>query len=179
MKRSHQVVAGIAAALSLAAAAAFAHPEGGMGPGFGPGAGAGMGPGMGPMGSMMGRHGMAGRMAGANPAAIIDSHLADLKAELKIGTAQEAAWQSFAGKARQQAETMQAMRGKMLDATGTAPERMAQRTEAMKQQIANMETMSAALKDLYAVLTPEQKAIADQHVGMMGGRRMAFARPGR
>lgn len=108
---------------------------------------------------------------------MVDSHLADLKTALKITTAQEGAWQAFATKAKQQAETMQAMRGKMQDATGTAPERMAQRTEMMKQHLGSMETMTAAVKDLYAVLTPEQKAIADQHFGMMGGKRMGFAKP--
>jgi len=38
-----------------------------------------------------------------------------------------------------------------------------------------------AFKDSYAVLTPEQKALADQDLGfgMMGGRGMAFNRPGR
>lgn len=38
-----------------------------------------------------------------------------------------------------------------------------------------------AFKDLYAILTPEQKAPAGQRFGsgMMGGWRMAFSRPGR
>ncbi len=63
MKRSHKVVAGIAAALALGTAVVvFAHPGAGFGPGFGPGAGARMGPGMGP--GMMMRGGFAAPMAG-------------------------------------------------------------------------------------------------------------------
>lgn len=160
MKRNHHVVAGIAAALSLAAAAAYAHP------------GAGMEPGMGHMGGM-GQHGMAG----GNHAAMADSHLAELKATLKITTAQEGAWQAFATKAKQQAQTMQARHSKMQEAAGTAPERMARHIEMMKQHIGDMEAMTAALKDLYAVLTPEQQALADQHFAKMHGPQAAHGRP--
>jgi hypothetical protein len=35
-----------------------------------------------------------------------------------------------------------------------------------------MATMTDALKDLYAALTPEQRTIADQHFSMMGAGRM-------
>ncbi len=53
----------------------------------------------------------------------------------------------------------------------SAPELLAQRTERMKQGVASMETMTAAVKDLYGVLTPEQKTLADQQLarGPMGG----------
>ena len=67
---------------------------------------------------------------------------------------------------------MQAMRAQMQQDTGTAPERMAQRATAMQQRAAGMATMTNAFGALYAVLTPEQKAIADQNVGMMGHRGM-------
>jgi Spy/CpxP family protein refolding chaperone len=125
--------------------------------GYGPGAGRG-GPG-----------------GWSNPAAAVEGHLAALKVELKITPDQATAWQAFTAKARQQAETMPARRAQMfaqMSATNqTAPERLAQRTEFAKQHIAGMETMSAAVKDLYGVLTPEQKAIADQQLvrGPMGG----------
>ena len=98
--------------------------------------------------------------------------MSDLKAQLKITTAQEAAWQAFAAQAKAQAASMQAMRAQMQQDTGTAPERMAQRTTAMQQRAAGMATMTNAFGALYAVLTPEQKAIADQNVGMMGHRGM-------
>jgi len=160
MKKTHAVVAGVIAGVSLVVAAvAYAQPFGGMGPGFGPRMG--MGPGHGPR-------------AGVDPATMIDSHLGDLKALLKITTTQEAAWQAFATAAKQQAAGMQAMRAQMLAPAGTAPERMAQRTTAMQQRAAAMGTMTTAFNALYAVLTPEQKTIADENFGRMGPRAMRF-----
>ena len=160
MKRTHTLVAGVVAAVALAfAAATYAQPYGGMGQGFGPGMGMGYG---------------HGPMAGFDPAAMADSHLSDLKAQLKITAAQEAAWQTFATQAKQQAASMQAMRGQMQAGTGTAPEQMGQRAAAMQQRAAGMATMTNAFGTLYAALTPEQKAIADQNVGMMGHRGMRF-----
>jgi len=111
----------------------------------------------------------------SNPAAAVEGHLAALKVELKITPDQDTAWKTFTDKARQQAETMPAQRAQMfaqMQATDqSAPDRLAQRTAFAKQRIANMETMTAAVKDLYAVLTPEQKTLADQQLarGPMGG----------
>ena len=162
MTRTHTLIAGLVAGVALAVAAAtYAQPYGGMGQGFGPGMG--MGHGHGPM-------------AGVDPAAMADSHLSDLKAQLKINASQEAAWQAFATQAKAQAASMQAMHVQMQQDTGSAPERMAQRTTAMQQRAAGMATMTNAFNALYAVLTPEQKAIADQNVGMMGHRGMGFGR---
>lgn len=172
MKRTHKFVAGVIATMALGlAAAAYAHPGGGagFGPGFGPCAGDGPGMGYGPRGEMVGPRGMAGHRAGFDPAANVDSRLAHLKSELKITAEQDGAWQAFAAKAKKQGEDMQAARSKIPQAAASAPERMGQYTEVMKQRLAGMETMAAALKDLYAVLSPEQKAIADRHVGGMGG----------
>jgi purine nucleoside phosphorylase len=67
---------------------------------------------------------------------------------------------------------MHAMHGQMHQDSVTAPERMAQHATAMQQRGAAMAAMSTALGSLYAVLTPEQKAVADQHVGMMGQHGM-------
>jgi LTXXQ motif family protein len=155
MKRINAVIAGVVAGVSLAVAAVtYAQPSGGMGPCSGHQMG--MGPGHGPM-------------AGVDPATMIDSHLGDLKAQLKITTAQEAAWQTFTTAAKQQATGMQGMHTQMQQSAGGAPERMAQLTAAMQQRAAGMATMTNALKELYAALTVEQRTIADQHFGMMGG----------
>jgi Spy/CpxP family protein refolding chaperone len=158
MKKIHAIVAGLVGGASLAVAAVtYAQPSAGMGPCAGHASG--MGPGH-------------GAMAGVDPATMIDSHLGDLKAQLKITTAQEAAWQTFTTTAKQQATGMQAMHTQMQQGTGTAPERMAQRTAAMQQRVDSMATMTNALKDLYAALTPEQRIIADQHFSMMGSGGM-------
>ena len=47
----------------------------------------------------------------------------------------------------------------------TAPERMELRNKAMKQRQEQMEKSTVVFKDLYAALTPEQKALADQRFG--------------
>ena len=106
MKRTHSLIVGVAAAVALAVAGAtYAQPFGGMGPGYGPGMG--MGHGYGPGMGMGPGH---GPMAGVDHAAMADARLSDLKSQLKITTAQEAAWQTFAAQAKAQAAGMQATR---------------------------------------------------------------------
>jgi LTXXQ motif family protein len=190
-----------AAALAASGAVVYAQPAGpgagwqdcpgaaggpgaGRGPmGYGPGAGRGgpgmmgYGPGAGRGGPGMMHHGPGAGRGGmwSNPAAAVEGHLAALKVELKITPEQESAWKTFTDKARQQAETMPARRAQMIaqmQATDqSAPDRLAKRTEFAKQRIASMETMTAAVKDLYAALTPEQKTLADRQLahGPMGG----------
>ncbi len=151
--------------------------------GYGPGAGRGgpgmmgmmgYGPGYGRGGPGM-RGGGPGSGPGFSPSAMVDGRLAALKSELNITADQESAWQAFATKAKDQVESRQALRGQAAAQAQTAPERFAQRAEFAKQRAANIESMSAAVKDLYAALTPEQKAVADQRLafagmGPMGGR---------
>ena len=161
MKATRTIIPAIVTAVALAAAGiSYAQPYGAMGYGMGPRMG--MGPGHGPAAAM-------------NPEAMADAHLGNLKAQLKITTGQEDAWQTFVTQAKQQAATMQTMRAQMQAGTGTAPERMAQHTAAMQQRAAGMATMTDAFTALYAVLTPEQKTIADQNVGMMGHRWQGFS----
>ena len=163
MKRTRSLIAGVVAGVALAVtAASYAQPYGGMGYGHGPGMGM-MGPGH-------------GRMAGVDHAATADARLSDLKAQLQITTTQEGAWQAFVAAAKQQAASMQAMRAQMQTNAGTGPEQMGQRATAMQQRAAGMATMANAFGALYAVLTPDQKAIADQHVGSMGHHGMGFGR---
>ena len=189
MSNTRKMLMGIAAAAALVTASTltYAFPPG-YGPGAGPCAEVGRGPGMmgwgggpgmmgnGPRGpGMMGYGGMGPRGGwgpgrGAGPAANADAHLAFLKSELKITPEQEAAWQAYAGQMKQRAESMQALFAQPGTPAQSAPERASQRAEFAKQRAATMESASAALKNLYAVLTPEQKAIADQH---FGGPRMA------
>lgn len=199
MKRVTKLAIGAVTALTLgvATAAVSAHPYGdgpgwgmGQGPGYGPGAGMGhgYGPGMGHMGPMgrghmgygpMG-HGM-GPQGSGNPEAAAEWRLSSLKSDLKITAAQEPAWKVYADQTKQQADAMQKLMASMHgSAQATAPERLDLRNQIMKQRQEQMAKGTAAFKDLYAVLSPEQKALADQRVGfgMMGGRHMAFNRPG-
>lgn len=186
MKRATKLTIGIGTALTLGLAAAVVNaqpfgygPGAGMGPGpgygmgmaYGPGPG--MGRGMGPMGFGPGRG--IGPQGYANPAAMADARLAYLKSELKITSGQEAAWKSFADQAKQQAEAMQALRTTVQGSTqATAPERLELRNQIMKKRQEQMEKSTAAFKDLYAALTPEQKTFADQRVGGGPGHGPGF-----
>jgi len=135
---------------------------GGYGPGYG------MGPGM--MYGYGGGYGMGPQaMFGGYPGNADDS-LAALKSELGITAKQDAAWQAFVDNTKKQNENRQAWFEKMQEAhsAGSAPELLAQQTEWMKQRQTEMASNAAALKNLYATLTPEQKAIADQRFGGVG-----------
>ena len=192
MRNTRKILVGAIAAAALAASSALVYAQP-AGPGAGwrdPGAAGGPGADRGAMGyghgAGHGGHGMKHHGAGAghsgrwsNPAAAVEGHLAALKVELKITPDQDTAWKTFTDKARQQATIMIARRdARRAQMSSTAPatpqpapERLAQRTEFAKQRIAAMETMTAAVKDLYNVLTPEQKTLADQQLarGPMGG----------
>jgi Spy/CpxP family protein refolding chaperone len=187
MKLNTKIVAGAVAALALTAAGlSLAHPGGGygmgygMGPGYGMhgGMGYGMGPGtgMGPgagMGPGMG-YGMGPGMGAAGPEgeAALAGSLAALKTELKITPAQETAWTTYEKQTRQQAESMQAMHQQMQEqmhgqqAAGKTPADFeALRAAMFKLRQANAEARAVVVKDLYAVLTTEQKAVADRRLG--------------
>jgi Spy/CpxP family protein refolding chaperone len=154
MKRTAKIAVGVGAALALGLSAALVSAQP-----YGPGAGPGWGPGH--MGAM-GYGGMGPRGYG-DPAAAAESRLAAQKAELKITDKQEAAWQAYAAQVKKGAESMQATRTAIQSSTAnTAPERLALHNELMKQRVAQSEATTAALKNLYAVLTPEQRAILDR-----------------
>lgn len=182
MKRTTKIAlaAGTALTLGLAASMVNAHPYGpGGGYGYGAGPGYGMGYGMhgygpGAQGDGMGRGpGMHGR--GMGPQGMFnrgtaEDRLAGLKSALGITAQQETAWQAFVKSAKQRDESRQAWSAKMRDAraAATLPERLAQRDEMFKQHQAERQATTAALTELYAALTPEQKTIADRRFGGFG-----------
>ncbi len=183
MKSTRKILIGVmaVAGLATATAIAYADPSGGFGPGQGACRDGGPGPGMmrggwggGPMMGPGMMRGGPGRGPGFSPSAMVEGRLAALKSELNITANQESAWQAFATKAKQQVESMQARRAQAVAPLQTAPERLAQRTEFAKQRAANVEAMSAAVKDLYDALTPEQKALADQRLAFGGMRAAQF-----
>jgi len=204
MTNTRKILAGVAVAAGFAVATTmvYAAPPAGYGPGSGGCAYSGAGPGMagagawggGPMGrgmmgsgsgprggygpGMMGGGGFGPGAAGGGPAvnmdARMDARLSFLKTELKITSDQQAAWDAYATQAKAQAAAMQAFRAQPPSTAQTATERIDQRAERATLRAEQMKVMSAAVKDLYAALTPEQKAVADQH---FGGPRMSQAGP--
>lgn len=192
MKITRKLVASAIAAAGIAAAAiAYADPPAGFGPGSegcafggaGPGAmgyggrGGGYGPGMmgsggpgggygpGMMGGGWGPRGGFGPGAGAGPVARQDARLAFLKEELKITADQQAAWDAYATAVKAQAAAMEAFHAQAPAANVTPGERIEQHANFAKLRADQMTALSAAVKDLYAVLTPEQKTTADQYFG--------------
>jgi hypothetical protein len=171
------LVAGTVLTLGLAGTVVNAHPEGwggaagyGMGPGMGMGHGYGMGPGdhmgwghgMGPgMGHGYGM-GFGGLMHG--PASAVGERLEDMKSALGITSEQQSAWQGFADSVRKEAANRQEWFERMHESSSprTAPDWYAERAATMKQHAADLESVGAALKNLYGALTPEQRSTLDQ-----------------
>lgn len=191
MKNTRTLLVGMLAAAGIAGAAAiaFAEPPGGFGPGmmgYGARGGGHMGPGMmgygGPQGhgpGMMGGWGPGGGFgpgAGSGPVAHQEARLAFLKSELKITADQEPAWEAYTKQAKARAETMESFRTQPPAIAQSTPERLEQRAEFAKQHAQQLTAASAALKDLYAVLTPEQKAIADRYLGGMHVAQRGYGR---
>jgi hypothetical protein len=186
MKTTSKIIASVAAAVALAAAgAALAQPGWGPGMGYGPGMGMGYGgggPGMGYGGGMGGGWGPGmgggwgagmgygpgmgrGWGGGFDTPAVAAARMAELKAQLKITSGQEAAWKAYEAAATQQAAAMQAMHTLMQSQfqaaqSGTAnPDFATQRLALMAQRDSARAASSAALRDLYAALTPEQRTL--------------------
>ena len=98
-------------------------------------------------------------------------HAAKLRAELKITAQQEPAFAAFlaAGKPAGRAGARIGADRAALAAL-PAPQRLQQHIERQKQRTARMEARLAALNNLYAVLTPEQKQVLDNKAMRMGGK---------
>lgn len=98
-------------------------------------------------------------------------HAAKLRAELKLTAQQEPAFAAFlaAGKPMQRPDARTGGERASLAAL-PAPQRMQQRIERQKQRTARMEARLAALNNLYAVLTPEQRQVFDTKAMRFGGK---------
>jgi len=181
MKTTTKIIAATLTVASLAAVSIVsAHPGGGygmayeqgMGPGagmmeqgYGMGRGAGMGPGL-----------AMGGMPGFDSPAVTTARLGDLKTTLKITPAQEPAWATYLAQVQQQAQTRQAFHAAML-AQAQDPkvtiDHNAQHEAMTKLFAAQTEARNA----LYAVLTPEQKAVLERPQGLGHGRHMGWQAP--
>jgi Spy/CpxP family protein refolding chaperone len=148
----------VAVGLALGAAVVIAQPYG-----YGYGMGGGM-MGGGP-GFMMGG-GMGPGMMGFN----VEDRLAAQKSALKITAEQEKAWSAYAAAVKSQSETVLAQHEAMWkSAPSSSAERYEQHSKFMQQRAQTHEALSAAYKELYSALTPEQRTAADQGFGYGGG----------
>ena len=143
----------ILAGLAIAALSASVYARGGEDCGYG------------------GHGGMMGRDS-AKMEKYHEEHLAKLHDKLKLTAQQEPAWKKFSANNPMADKSLRPDPAEM--AKLNAPQRMEKGLEHMKTMEAKMTEHLAALKEFYAVLTPEQQKTFDEHTpgfGDRGGRR--------
>jgi hypothetical protein len=120
---------------------------------------------------MMGMMGMMGEDM-APGARHLEGRLAFLKTELKISDAQAPQWDAFAAAERDNAKAMNDMHRQFRPSEGapkTLPERLTLQEKGLAAHLDAFRKTAMALENLYKVLTPDQKKIADEIVvGPMG-----------
>jgi LTXXQ motif family protein len=119
------------------------------------------------MGMMMGGGPMMGMM-GAGP--MMEGRLAYQKAELDISDAQAAAWDNYVAAFKTRGAAMQSMHADMMQImqSGNAIARLDAHIKAMETMVDSLKALKPATEALYAVLTDDQKAKADQLLGGCG-----------
>lgn len=154
MKRATKIAVAVGLALGLGTAVVVAQPYGG---------GGGM---------------MGGRMMGGGPGMMggggynVEDRLTAQKSALKITPEQEDVWKAYADVAKKQADVRFAQHEAMWkSAPSSSAERYELHSKFMAQRAEQHEALSTAYKSLYAVLTPEQRAVADQRGGFGYGPR--------
>ncbi len=96
---------------------------------------------------------------------------AELHNKLKLSAAQEPAWNTFVERMKPGASPVRPDRAEMEKLP--APERMEKMLSLMNQGEKKMAERTAAVKDFYAVLTPEQQKIFNEQFAI--GRHRRFA----
>lgn len=115
---------------------------------------------------MMGQQGAMGL-----PLEHVEGRIAFLKAELGITDAQAQPWSAFVDTLRANAKAHQAMHEQMTrgDMPSSWPARLAFQQKALSTRLDALKALETAAKPLYAVLTDEQKTLADKLLtGPMG-----------
>jgi hypothetical protein len=128
---------------------------------------------MGNMGAMMPMmRQMMGQQDGMGmPFEHTEGRIAFLKTELKITDAQTPQWNAFADALRANAKTHQAMHEQMTKGgmPSSWPERLTFQQKALSTRLDGLKALETAAKPLYAVLTDDQRKLADQLLsGPMG-----------
>ncbi len=108
----------------------------------------------------------------------VDRHIASLQRQLKITPAQQPQWDAFTAVMRQNAAHMETLQRERADkiASLSAPEDMRSYAELARSQAEDLQRLIPAFDELYASMSPEQKAAADHAFHESQGRG-ARARP--
>lgn len=129
---------------------------------------------------MQGPHGHGHHQRAAfEPGRHIEGQIAFLKTELKITEAQTPAFNAFADVLRANAKAMGERHAQMRgdrDKPANAVERLERRTQMMKQGAEASQRVLDAAKPLYAQLSDEQKASADELLSRGGGKHRTMMR---
>ena len=130
--------------------------------GGGGNSGAGM-PMMQMMGNMMRGRGMSGMSPASGRPVLshIEGQIAFYRAELRITDAQAATWNTFADALRAGAKPLQEAFASAAQAT-TVPAQLAARRRMLDAELASLQSIEPAARDLYAALSAEQKKTADE-----------------
>jgi len=116
------------------------------------------------------RYGERGQM-GMNPERMEkfqEQHLSSLHEKLKLSPQQEVAWKKFAANRPVLDRSARPDLAEM--AKLNAPQRLEKSLERMRSREAKLTEHLAALKEFYAVLTPEQQKIFDKQTPRFGAR---------
>ncbi len=121
-------------------------------------------------GGMYGRH-MDGRH--------MERRIDDLKTRLKLTAAQQPLFDRYVKSMEAQRDEMRSKFDQMRDkgASMSLPERQQQHLDMMRARMKGMEEINAALTDLYAKLTPEQRKVLDEMPRHRAGKRAEPAAP--
>lgn len=109
-----------------------------------------------------------GNMDASRMGPMTEGRLAYLKAKLKITEAQEAVWKDYADAVTDRVGIMQSVHQNMMEVmqSGNAMQRMDARIQSMETMVEAMKAVEPATSQLYTALDEEQKALADQLIGM-------------
>lgn len=108
----------------------------------------------------------------------VERSIATLQRQLKITPAQQPRWEAFIAVMRQNAAHMETLQRERADkiASFSAPEDMRSYAELARSQAEDLQRLIPAFDELYASMSPEQKAAADHAFRVYQGRG-ARARP--
>ncbi|HTQ00208.1 MAG TPA: Spy/CpxP family protein refolding chaperone [Casimicrobiaceae bacterium] len=120
----------------------------------------------GPMGGRSGGGGPGeGRMVGANVTELVNIRLSQLEEDLNLTQPQLPVWNTYKTRVLQLLDDTK--RGARVSASeATAPKRLDALADMARNRLTAVEDIVDAGKALYAVLTPEQKGIADRRLAL-------------
>jgi periplasmic protein CpxP/Spy len=98
----------------------------------------------------------------------VDKHIADLKAQLKITSAEETQWDAVAQTMRDNANNIDKAMDKREDANGSAIDDLNAYGEVVQSHADGIKKLSAVFSTLYMSMSADQKRIADDVFAQRG-----------